>query len=103
MLIKWLLLSSDDMRKILKVKEKSAMENHFFDFAKTRDALGQLSADIIELENILVYKKDEIEKNNEANKKNMASQEKIIATLRNTTQKALDEVESINNYISGVL
>ena len=91
------------MRKNFKVKEKSAMENHFFEFAKTKDALGQLSADIIELENILVCKKNEIEKNNESTQNTIDDQAKIIASLRNTTQKALDEVENINNYISGVL
>ena len=79
------------------------MENNFFDFVKTKDALSQLSADIVELENNLVCKKDEFEKNNNANKALIEEKESIIANLRVVTQKALNEVESINKYISEVL
>lgn len=91
------------MGKILKVKEKSAMEDIFFDFAKTKDALGQLSTDLIELEGVITNKQRELEKIDIDNKKVIAEKEKIIADLRVTTQKTLDEVESINKYIAGVL
>ena len=79
------------------------MENNFFDFAKTKDALSQLSADIVELENTLSHKKDELEKNNDKNKALIAEKEKINSDLRNVSQNALKEIEEINKYISEVL
>lgn len=79
------------------------MEDKIFDFAKTRDALGELSADLIEMESALKVKQnrliaDKQKKLDEINEKNQK-----IAELTKACEEALMQIENINNCIEEVL
>lgn len=82
---------------------KSAMNNKNFDFNKTRDALSQLSTDLIELESIIKIKNSQIKENNEKNSNLLAEKEQKIAELAKISQDAITKIDNITDFIDGVL
>ena len=87
----------------LKVKVKSTMTDKNFDFNKTRDALSQLSTDLIELESIIKRKQSQIEANNQKTSDLLAEKEQTISQLTKVSQSALEKIENITDFIDGVL
>lgn len=85
------------------MKEKSAMSDKIFDFNKTKDALGQLSTDLIELETIIKIKRCEIEQKNKNCSEMLNKKEKIIADLTQASKDALTKIENITDFIDEVL
>ena len=85
------------------MEEKITMEDKIFDFAKTRDALGQLSTSLIELESSIKIRNSQLVAEKEKNKTVLAEKEQKITELKNITQIALNKIENINNYIDEVL
>lgn len=85
------------------MKEKSAMDDKIFDFDKTRNALSQMSTDLLELETTIRIKSSEIESRKMEAIDNIKEKEQKIAELTKATQNALEKIDSINNYISEVL
>lgn len=85
------------------MKEKSAMDDKIFDFDKTRNALSQMSTDLLELETTIKIKSSEIESRKMDAIDNIKEKEQKIAELTKATQDALEKIDSINNYISEVL
>lgn len=85
------------------MKEKSAMDDKIFDFDKTRNALSQMSTDLLELETTIKIKSSEIESRKMEAIDNIKEKEQKIAELTKATQDALEKIDSINNYISEVL
>jgi len=85
------------------VKEKSAMDDKIFDFDKTRNALSQMSTDLLELETTIRIKSSEVESRKMDAIDNIKEKEQKIAELTKATQDALEKIDSINNYISEVL
>ena len=79
------------------------MEDKIFDFAKTCDALGQLSTSLIELESSIKVRNSQLVAEKEKNKTVLAEKELKITELKNSTQIALNKIENINNYIDEVL
>lgn len=85
------------------MKEKSTMEDKIFDFAKTRDALGQLSADLIDLEATIKIKRTTLEAEKQNFSNQLQDKEQKIAKLGQAAQEALTKIENINHYIAEVL
>ena len=85
------------------MKEKSAMDDKIFDFDKTRNALSQMSTDLLELETTIKIKSSEIESRKMEAIDNIKEKEQKIAELTKATQDALEKIDSLNNYISEVL
>lgn len=79
------------------------MPNKNFDFNKTRDALSQLSADLIELETAIKIKNNQIKEHNTKNLNELAEKNKIIAELTKASEDALTKIENITDFIDGVL
>lgn len=79
------------------------MNNKNFDFNKTRDALSQLSTDLIELESIIKIKNSQIKENNEKNSNLLAEKEQKIAELAKISQDAITKIDNITDFIDGVL
>ena len=87
----------------LKVKEKSAMTDKFFDFSNTRDALSQLSTDLLQLESAIKIKHSEIAERNNETSQLLKTQENAIADLTKASENALEKIENITNFINEVL
>ena len=85
------------------MKEKSAMDDKIFDFDKTRNALSQMSTDLLELETTIRIKSSEVESRKMDAIDNIKEKEQKIAELTKATQDALEKIDAINNYISEVL
>ena len=85
------------------MKEKSAMDDKIFDFDKTRNALSQMSTDLLELETTIRIKSSEVKRRKMDAIDNIKEKEQKIAELTKATQDALEKIDSINNYISEVL
>lgn len=85
------------------MKEKSAMENKIFDFANTRDALSQLSANLIELSSALKAKQAQLDADKTKSEQLKQAQELKIADLTNSLQGAISKIEQINQYIEEAL
>ena len=82
---------------------RSAMESKNFNFSKTRDALSQLSADIIELESLVAAKKSSLKSEKQNLLDELAAKEQKIAGLRTAAEDALTKIENINHYIEEAL
>lgn len=79
------------------------MGENFFDFAKTRDALSQMTVDLAVLESAL---KQKAESDNVAHKgmeKDLAQKEERINEMKKSIQNAADKIDAITKYIDGVL
>ena len=85
------------------MKVKSTMTDKNFDFNKTKDALSQLSTDLIELETIIKVKKSEFEKHNNETLSIIEEKEKAIANLTAASREALTKIENITDFINEVL
>lgn len=85
------------------MKEKSAMEENFFDFAQTKEALSQLSADLAVLDSELQNRAASIIKEREAVRRTLSEKDTQIETLRSDILKATQSIDSITAYIDGVL
>lgn len=79
------------------------MENNFFDFAKTKEALSQLSADLSGLTAAIAQKGVEIENNRNAKSTEIEEYKNKLASTQSKVKKACDTIDSINKYIDGVL
>ncbi len=79
------------------------MDDKIFDFDKTRNALSQMSTDLLELETTIRIKSSEVESRKMDAIDNIKEKEQKIAELTKATQDALEKIDSINNYISEVL
>lgn len=79
------------------------MESKNFNFSKTRDALSQLSADIIELESLVAAKKSSLKSEKQNLLNELAAKEQKIAGLRTAAEDALTKIENINHYIEEAL
>ena len=79
------------------------MTDKNFDFNKTRDALSQLSTDLIELEAIMKVKHSKIEEKNKEISEILTKKEQTIADLTKVSQDALAKIENITNFIDEVL
>ena len=76
------------------------MDNKNFDFNKTRDALSQLSTDLIELESVIKIKSSQIKENNEKNSNLLAEKEqKIVARLENFLRKLISFLLPYGNIV----
>ncbi len=79
------------------------MEDKIFDFIETRDALSQLSADLIEFEAMIKIKQTNTNIEKQKNKDELRLKEEKIVKLSSTVENALKKIENINQYIDGVL
>lgn len=79
------------------------MSNDFFDFAQTKDALSQLSADLIGLESLVKIKKEELDSARQEVVDFTSAKEQQISSLCIAVDNALNKIENIENYINGVL
>jgi hypothetical protein len=79
------------------------MEYNFFDFTETREALSQLSSDVIELENTLRLKKQKLETENHKILDELKDREAKIKNLNLTINNAITKIDGINKYIEEVL
>ena len=79
------------------------MTDKNFDFNQTRDALSQLSTDLIELESIIKIKRTQIEEKNKDTSDILAEKEQIIADLTKASQDTIAKIENITNFIDEVL
>lgn len=85
------------------MKEKSVMEDKIFDFAKTKDALGELSAGLIELDSILKIKQNQIAAEKQKYAEDAALKEQKITALSKAAEDAMTKIENINKYIEEML
>lgn len=85
------------------MKEKSVMEDKIFDFAKTRDALSELSADLIELEAALKIKHNSLAADKQKSASELQEKTQKLAVLTKTAEEALTKIDAINQYIDEVL
>ena len=86
-----------------KEKEKSAMEDNFFDFTATREALSQLSLDVVEFENALKLKQQKLENENNKILGELKDRESKIENLNHAINDAVTKIDGISKYIEEVL
>lgn len=79
------------------------MGEDFFNFAKTRDALSQMTTDLAVLESAL----KEQARNNEETCNNMqndlSAKEEQLKEMKTAIQKAVNKIDTVTQYIDGVL
>lgn len=85
------------------MKEKSVTDAQIFDFAQTKDALGELSADLITLETAVKLKQTILSKEKDSLAENLRAKEAALATLKETVQNALADIDVINTHIEEAL
>lgn len=79
------------------------MSNEIFDFNDTREALSQLSTNMIELESAIKIKLNEITDNSKNSYDLIKKKDEIIDNLVKTSENALAKIENITNFIDKVL
>ena len=79
------------------------MEEKNFDFAQTKEALSQLSADLAVLDSELQSRSAAIAKEREDTRQSLSAKDAQIEFLRNDILKATQRIDSITAYIDGVL
>ena len=79
------------------------MSNEIFDFNNTREALSQLSTDMIELEATIKIKLNEIIDSSKNSNDLIKKKDEIINNFAKTSENALAKIENITNYINKVL
>lgn len=79
------------------------MTDKNFDFNNTRDALSQLSTDLLQLESAIKLKRSQLAENNKKTSEQLERQEKIIASLTKVSEDALVKIDNITDFIDGVL
>ena len=85
------------------MKEKSTMSNENFDFNNTREALSQLSMDILELESCVKIKLKEISDSSKNSSDLLKQKDEVISSLTKVSEDALAKIENITSYIDKVL
>lgn len=79
------------------------MEEKFFDFAHTKEALSQLSADMAVLSSEAQNKLTAMESERKNNKKILVEKDAKIAEMSQTIRNTIAKIDSITGYIDGVL
>lgn len=79
------------------------MEEKFFDFAKTKEALSQMSADLALLNAALAAKQEALTLERKNARELHLSDTKQITALKENAASAVSLIDSINAYINGVL
>ena len=79
------------------------MEDIFFDFGKTKDALSELSTELVEIEALIKNKSIALAKERNDTRLSLSEKEEKIASLSKVTQEAMDKIDNINKYIAEVL
>ena len=79
------------------------MSNQNFDFNNTREALSQLSRDLIELESNIKIKLGEISNNTKNTSELIKQKDEVIANLTKASENALAKIETITGFIDKVL
>ena len=79
------------------------MEEKIFDFAKTKDALGELSAGLIELESVLKIKQNQLAAEKQKYAEDTALKKQKIAALTKAAEETMIKIENINKYIEEML
>lgn len=79
------------------------MTDKNFDFNNTRDALSQLSTDLLQLESAIKLKRSQLAENNKKTSEQLEKQEKIIASLTKVSEDTLAKIDNITDFIDGVL
>ena len=85
------------------MKEKSTMSNEIFDFNDTREALSQLSTNMIELESAIKIKLNKITDKTKNSYDLIKKKDEIIDNLVKTSENALAKIENSTNFIDKVL
>ena len=79
------------------------MTDKFFDFNATRDALSQLSTDLLQLESAIKIKRSEIKERDDKASMMLKKHEQVIAELTKASENALAKIDNITDFIDGVL
>jgi len=79
------------------------MEENFFDFAQTKEALSQLSADLVMLGSEIKSKAAAIERERQDYQTSLSDNAAKISALQNTIRDTIAKIDSVNDYIDGVL
>ena len=79
------------------------MSNQNFDFNNTRDALNQLSRNLIELESSVKVKLGEIASASKESSDIIKQKDEIISGFTKASENALAKIESITGFIDKVL
>ena len=85
------------------MKEKFAMEEKFFDFAQTKEALSQLSADLAVLDSQAQSKIASIAIERDNYNKSITERDAKIEDMGKSVRDAVAKIDSITGYIDGVL
>ena len=79
------------------------MEDKIFDFAATKDILGQLSSDLINLEASIKMKQKSLQDAKESVSLALQEKEQKIESLLDVTRNAIANIDGINQSIEGML
>jgi hypothetical protein len=79
------------------------MKDNFFQFNKTKDTLSQIAADMAILSSVVTKKADSLKQERQNNQQAAAEADKKMSALKNDTQEAINKIDSIIDYINGVL
>ena len=79
------------------------MNNQNFDFNSTREALGELSKNLIELESCVKIKLNEISNNSKNTSDLLKQKDEVIANLAKASENALAKIDNITDFIDKVL
>ena len=79
------------------------MEDIFFDFSATKDALGQLSTDLIALESSVEIRQKALQERQQQMVVALQEKEQKIESLIKTTKETIDDINALNQSIEGVL
>ena len=79
------------------------MEDKIFDFAATKDALGQLSSDLIDLEASVKVKQKSLQDARQEMSSALQEKEQKIESLLDITKNAIANIDKINKSIEGML
>ena len=79
------------------------MSNENFDFNNTREALSQLSMDVIELESSIKSKINELSGDKKTSSDLIRKKDEVIANLTKVSEDTLAKIENITNFIDKVL
>ena len=79
------------------------MEDNFFDFSQTKEALSQLSADLTILESEAKAKSSAIIAERQDHDKILAQKDDKIAAMSESIKNATAKIDTITKYIDGVL
>ncbi len=79
------------------------MTDNIFEFAKTNQALGDLSETIIRLDVALKSKKQQVETQIQEQENRLQDKQKQIEALRDTSANILQNIDAIINNLDNIL